>query len=85
MAVFHYCANTRHPCGRIETSDGVFEAREPGLVNRQGADVVSVELLFPPGDGAAYRQIDREVVPIEDLELAPHGETRYGRANGGRG
>lgn len=31
MAVFHYCANTRHPCGRIETSDGVFEAREPGL------------------------------------------------------
>lgn len=54
-------------------------------VNRQGADVVSVELLFPPGDGAAYRQIDREVVPIEDLELAPHGETRYGRANGGRG
>lgn len=31
MAVFHYCANTRHPGGRIETSDGIFEAREPEL------------------------------------------------------
>lgn len=31
MAVYHYCANTRHPGGRIETSDGIFEAREPEL------------------------------------------------------
>ena len=54
-------------------------------VNRQVADVVSVELLFPPGDGVAYWQIDREVVPLEDLELVPNGETRYGGANGGRG
>lgn len=29
MAVFHYCANTRHPGGRIETSDGIFETSEP--------------------------------------------------------
>ena len=54
-------------------------------VNRQGADVVSVELLFPPGDGAAYWLADVEVVPLEDLELVPNGETRYGGANWGRG
>ena len=54
-------------------------------VNRQGAEVVSVELLFPPGDGVTYWGIDREVVPLTELALVPNNETRYGGANGGRG
>lgn len=54
-------------------------------VNRQGADVVSVELLFPPGDGVTYWGLDREVVPLDELTAVPNAETRYGGANGGRG
>ena len=51
--------------------------------NRQGAEVVSVELLFPPGDGVTYWGLDREVVPLD--ELVPNAETRYGGRDGGRG
>ena len=54
-------------------------------VNRQGADVVSVELLFPPGDGVTYWGLDREVAPLDELTAVPNAETRYGGANGGRG
>ena len=54
-------------------------------INRQGADVVSVELLFPPGDGLMYWRHDVEVHPLADLALVPNSETRYGGANGGRG
>jgi len=54
-------------------------------VNRQGAEVVSVELLFPPGDGLTYWRADVEFHPLAELELAPNCETRYGGANGGRG
>lgn len=54
-------------------------------VNRQGAEVVSVELLFPPGDGVTYWGLDREVVPLDELVLVPNAETRYGGRDGGRG
>lgn len=54
-------------------------------VNRQGAEVVSVELLFPPGDGATYWRADLEIHPLSELALVPNAETRYGGARGGRG
>lgn len=54
-------------------------------VNRQGAEYVSVELLFQPGDGLTYWRADAEVHPLADLAPVPNDETRYGGANGGRG
>lgn len=53
-------------------------------VNRQGAKVVSVQLLFPPDDCAMYWQADTEDVPLDELTAVPNSETRYGGANGGR-
>lgn len=54
-------------------------------VNRQGAEVVSVELLFPPGDGVTYWRADVEIHPLAELVLVPNAETRYGGARVGRG
>ena len=54
-------------------------------INRQGAEVVHVELLFPPGDGAAYWRSDVEIHPLAELVLVQNAETRYGGDNGGRG
>lgn len=53
-------------------------------VNRQGAEVVLVELLFPPGGGATHWGLEREVVLLDELTAVPNVETRYGGANGGR-
>ena len=53
-------------------------------VSRQGAEVVSVELLFQPGDGVTYWRADVEIHPLAELVLVPNAETRYGGANGGR-
>lgn len=54
-------------------------------INRQGADVVSVELLFPPGDGLTYWRNDIEVHPLADLAMVQNGEMRYGGADWGLG
>lgn len=61
MAVFHYCANTRHPDGSIETSDGIFEADEPAMDGEWLAAVrESIASKFPP-------QADPDRVQITSL------------------
>lgn len=52
-------------------------------ISRQGAEVVSVELLFPSPDGMDWRS-DVEVHPLGSLELQPNEKTRYGGDRGGR-
>ena len=54
-------------------------------IDRQGAYIVSVELMFPPGDGVTYWRADVETHLLEELQPVPNAETRYGGANGGRG